>query len=115
VERKLAIARLHELRDAAKVFNNQSNPDQEFYHWRENVLTALEDVFGRNSPEYGEFDEVRFEFFPADVVPVEEFMQLSVTASPVMRLDSSHYFHERLYQADEILLGLLTLLKRESK
>lgn len=108
---ELAISQIGEFRDQLRRFQETETPDPAFYQCRERTLNALEEIFGRSSNEYCEFERLRFEISPIRTSDFEERVR-QLSGWQEIDADTSRYFHQRLYEADEMLLGCIIALRK---
>lgn len=113
MNRDSAVVVFQNLRKDAGRFTEDATPTQGFYRWREDVLVAFEEVFGRNSEEYRDFDAIRFESSPIRAALAER-LGLELIPGATVSADSGHHFRERLFQAEEVLLGVIIGLRKSS-
>lgn len=113
MDKRFALDRLRKLKESELAFYSRESPDQEFYRWREAVLDVLAEACGRSSDVYRDFDGIRFEFSTVRTARLEKFLHHALPHAPMNAVDNSHYFHEQLHQAEEMLLALIIDLDRE--
>ncbi len=117
IDRPSAIALLEHLR--AQIPSLQSEPPlgENFYRWHRDVLDALEKVYGPDSAEKREFEQIRFELAPEMLRRSKERLRvfirerLRVIAPEVFEMPLDYYCQQRLAQAAEFLLSLVVVLR----
>ncbi len=120
VDRAADIALLEELRTHTSLLASKPRLDEDFQRWRRDVLNALERVFGPDSREKREFDQLRFQINRELRERVEARIRLvlqerlGLEAPSEMHIPEDHYYKERLQEAAELLLAMIVVLRRSA-
>ncbi len=106
-EKKTDLQILDRLRDQIDQLQSEPPLGPAFQIWRAAVLRSVDDIYGSNSRERSEFEQIRFKISPA----LKEKTQDAIAALGVPSLETGNYYKERLHEAKEFLLGLILALR----
>lgn len=118
MEKKDAIERLGHLRSEISDLLAKPQEGVEFQEWHRAVLDAVAAAFGPDSPEFQEFRTIRFRLDiavdgrPRDRLQNAVRQKAALDLPDDLEIPQDHYFRERLYQAEEFLLGCILALRR---
>ena len=106
-----ALVILERLRARCEPLREEPRLGGDFYQWYLEVLDTLEQVFGRESDDVKEFQQIPFEI---DQGILHQFRR-QLALPPDTNIPQDSYYLERLYQAEEFLLArIITLRKRDA-
>lgn len=112
-----AVVLLEGLRAQIPALQSEPPLGESFYRWHREVLDALEKIYGPNSTEEREFQQIRFELDPEMLRRSEEELRasienrLGITAPEAFEIPLDDYYRRRLIQADEFLFSLVVILR----
>ncbi len=118
MDNESAIELLNHLRERIFFFQELPEPDDRFYEWHTEVLKALVSIFGSESTEIKEFQQIRFQLDPnASGSFRERTRDLLENAAATVSFDDSDssqvlYYRQRLHEASELLLAFIIGLRR---
>jgi hypothetical protein len=111
MDKRSARVILERLRARCEPLREEPRLGGDFYQWYLEVLDALEQIFGRESDDVMEFQQIPFEIDQGIIRQLRR--QLAIP--PDVHIPQDSYYLERLYQAEEFLLAkIITLQEREA-
>lgn len=117
IDRTSAIELLDRLR--GKILSLQTKPrlGDDFRLWHYEVIKALETIFGPDSVEKKEFQQIHFDIHPEILKRSRERIrtilqeQFNISVPGEFEIPQDHYYQERLCEAAEFLLAMIVVLK----
>jgi hypothetical protein len=117
IDRPSAITRLDQLRE--QIFSLQTKPrlGEDFKRWHRDVLIALDEIFGPQSPQKREFENIRFEIDPEIIDRYRQRIRITlaekfhITPPEEFDIPEENYYLRGLHEAADLLLGFKLMIK----
>ena len=119
IDNQKAIATLTNLRDQIDPPISKSKMDVDILQWQCSVLDNLEKIFGPNSKETKEFQQIFFDL-PPEIIDrfrarVKTHLKdtVNIDLPDDFTIPQDNYFDQKLYEAQAFLLSIIVILRRK--